>query len=135
MFFKEEKTDFVRNASKAMEVIDMHEMAIAQGILDIVFKTAAEHDAKKVTGIRLLIGEMTRVEPESLKFGFAALSMGSIAEGATVEIVNVPLVGQCNSCKQQFSIEKYCFLCSSCNSTNITVISGRELAVDYLEVD
>lgn len=113
----------------------MHEMAIAQGILDIVLKTAAEHAAQKVTGIRLLIGQMTQVEPDSLKFGFEALSMGSIAQGATVEITNVPLVGQCNNCRQQFSIEKYCFLCSSCNSANITVISGRELAVDYLEVE
>ncbi len=47
----------------------MHEMAIAQGILEIVLKTAAENEAKKVLGIKLLIGEMTRVEPESLKSG------------------------------------------------------------------
>jgi hydrogenase nickel incorporation protein HypA/HybF len=113
----------------------MHEMAIAQGILDIVLKTAAEHNATQVKGIRLLIGQMTQVEPESLKFGFAALAMGSIAEGASVDITSVPLVGQCNSCGQKSSIEKYCFLCSNCNSTNIAVISGRELAVDYLEVE
>lgn len=113
----------------------MHEMAIAQGILDIVLKTAEENDATKVSSIKLLIGELTQVEPESLKFGFAALSMGSIAQGATVEITNVPLVGKCNSCGEQNSIKNYCFLCSNCNSTNITVISGRELAVDYLEVE
>lgn len=118
-----------------MGVTEMHEMAIAQGILDIVLKTAAENEATKVMGIKLLIGEMTQVEPESLKFGFAALSMGSIAQGATVEITSIPLVGECNSCGQQFPIKKYCFLCSSCNSTNVTVISGRELAVDYLEVE
>ena len=118
-----------------MGVTQVHEMAIAQGILDIVLKTAAENEATKVMGIKLLIGEMTGVEPESLKFGFAALSMGSIAEGATVEITSIPLIGQCNGCGQKFSIEKYCFLCSSCNSTNVTVLSGRELAVDYLEVE
>ena len=113
----------------------MHEMAIAQGILDIVLKTAAEHSATKVTSIKLLIGQMTRVEPESLTFGFAALAMGSIAEGAIIEITSVPLIGQCNHCGQQFAIEKYCFLCSNCNSTDVTVVSGRELAVDYLEVE
>jgi len=113
----------------------MHEMAIAQGILDIVLKTAVEHNATKVTGIKLLIGEMTRVQPESLTFGFAALSMGSIAEGATIEIKSIPLIGQCNHCNQQFTVERYCFLCPECNSASVSVISGRELAVDYLEVE
>lgn len=118
-----------------MGVTEVHEMAIAQGILDIVLKTAAENEATKVMSIKLLIGEMTQVEPESLKFGFEAVSMGSIAQGAAIEITSIPLVGECNSCGKQFPIKKYCFLCSSCNSTNITVISGRELAVDYLEVE
>ena len=113
----------------------MHEMAIAQGILDIVLKTAAEHNGKKVTGVTLRIGQMTQIEPESLKFGFAALSIGSIADGAEITINSMPLVGQCDSCKQQFSIEKYCFLCPYCNSASVTLISGRELAVEYLEVE
>lgn len=113
----------------------MHEMAIAQGILDIVLKTAAEHNAKKVTSIKLLIGQMTQIEPESLSFGFEALSMGSIAEGAALTITTVPLVGQCNNCQQQFPVEKYCFLCPHCDSASVVVVSGRELAVDYLEVE
>jgi len=111
----------------------MHEMAIAQGILNIVLNTAIENQVGKVTNIKLLIGQMTQIEPESLKFGFAALSMGSIAEGASVEITIVPLVGQCNSCRQKFAVERYCFLCPNCNSANVTVLSGRELAVEYLE--
>lgn len=113
----------------------MHEMAIAQGILDIVLKTAAENNAKKVTGIKLLVGQMTQIEPESLTFGFEALAIGSIAEGANVDITIVPLVGQCNSCEQQFPVERYCFVCPNCNSASVALVSGRELAVDYVEVD
>lgn len=113
----------------------MHEMSIAQGILDIVLKTAAEHNAVKVSYIKLLIGQMTQVEPESLKFGFAALSAGSIADGANVDITIIPLVGECNSCRKQFTVEKFSFLCPLCNSAAISVVSGRELAVDYLEVE
>lgn len=113
----------------------MHEMSIAQGILDIVLKTAAEHNAVRVSCIKLLIGQMTQVEPESLKFGFAALSAGSIADGANVDITIVPLVGECNSCGQQFTVEQFSFLCPHCNSASVVVVSGRELAVDYLEVE
>ncbi len=113
----------------------MHEMAIAQGILDIVLRTAAQNNAMKVMGVKLLIGQMTQIEPESLTFGFEAVAMGSIAEGAVVDITIVPLVGECDNCKEQFPIERYCFFCPSCDSTKVTVISGRELAVEYLEVE
>ena len=113
----------------------MHEMSIAQGILDIVLKTAAEHSAVKVTCIKLLIGKMTQVEPESLNFGFEVLSAGTVAEGANVEITIVPLVGECNSCGQRFTVENYSFFCPFCNSASVLVISGRELAVDYVEVE
>jgi hydrogenase nickel incorporation protein HypA/HybF len=113
----------------------MHEMSIAQGILDIVLETAAKHSAVKVTCIKLLIGQMTQVEPESLTFGFEVLSAGTIAGGAKVEITIVPLVGECSSCGQQFTVEKYRFFCPFCNSASVVVVSGRELAVDYLEVE
>ena len=42
----------------------MHEMAIAQGILDIVLRTAAQNNAMKVMGVKLLIGQMTQIEPD-----------------------------------------------------------------------
>lgn len=113
----------------------MHEMAIAQGIMDVVLKTAAENEATKVTVIKLLIGQMTQIEPECLTFGFAALAMGSIAEGAQLEIKIMPLVGLCNSCKKEFPVEGYCFVCPNCNSVSVTLLSGRELAVEYLEVE
>ena len=113
----------------------MHEMALAQGILEIVLKTAVEQRASKVTSIKLLIGQMIQVEPECLTFGFEALAMGTVAEGAQVTIEITPLIGQCNSCGEQFAVEKYCFICPRCNSTSVVVVSGRELAVDYLEVE
>jgi len=113
----------------------MHEMAIAQGILDIVFKTATEHKATKVTYVKLLIGQMIQVEPECLTFGFTALAMGSVAEGAKIDISIVPLVGKCNDCNREFAVQDYCFVCSYCNSTQVSLLSGRELAVDYLEVE
>ncbi|SFL42758.1 hydrogenase maturation nickel metallochaperone HypA [Pelosinus propionicus] len=113
----------------------MHEMSIAQGILDIVLKTAAEHNAVRISYIKLLIGQMTQIEPESLTFGFAALAANTIADGAKVDITIVPLVGECNGCGQQFTVERYSFLCPLCQSANVLVVSGRELAVDYLEVE
>ncbi|MBU2702370.1 hydrogenase nickel incorporation protein HypA/HybF [Sporomusaceae bacterium BoRhaA] len=113
----------------------MHEMAIAQGILDITLDNAAQSDAKKVITIKLLVGQMTEVEPEAMRFCFSALAEGTIAAKAELKIKIVPLVVYCQDCGRKFVIERYRFLCSACGSANVKIISGRELQVEYLEVD
>ncbi|EGO64047.1 hydrogenase maturation nickel metallochaperone HypA [Acetonema longum] len=113
----------------------MHEMAIAQGVLDITLDNAAGHQAKKVTKINLLIGQMTGVEPEALRFCFSTVAQGTIAAEAELAITGVPLVAECQDCGRKFDVEGYRFLCSACGSAKVAVISGRELRVDYLEVD
>jgi hydrogenase nickel incorporation protein HypA/HybF len=113
----------------------MHEMDIAQSILDITLDNAAQHSAKQVTKIQLLIGKMTGVEPDALHFCFDVLAAGSIAAQATLEIVLVPLVVSCRDCGNQFTVERYRFHCEACGSAQLDILSGRELRVEHLEVD
>ncbi|MDF2571172.1 MAG: hybF [Sporomusa sp.] len=113
----------------------MHELAIAQGILDIALNTAVSHGAGKVTGIKVLTGEMTGVVPEALQFGFAALAEGTIAAGACLTICSMPLIGCCRDCGCERQVDKYRFVCSTCESYAIEIISGRELKVESVEVE
>lgn len=113
----------------------MHEMALAQGILEVALNTAAQHNANRIGRIKLLVGKMTHVEPESLKFCFSALASGSIAEGAEIEITITPLIGHCRDCGNEFSVSGYYFICPKCQSALVEIISGRELAVEHLEVE
>lgn len=113
----------------------MHELSIAQGIVDIVTQTAEQNGAKKVTKVSLLVGQMTGVETESLSFCFEAVTKDTIAEGAQLEIKKIPLVAYCKECKKEFTIEKYRFFCPLCDSAQIELLSGRELKVEHLEVE
>lgn len=113
----------------------MHEMALAQGILNIALRAAAENGAVKVGRIKVLIGQMTHVEPEALKFGFEALAVETIAAGAELALTAVPLVGRCDDCGQEFTIEGYRFFCPHCQSGGVKIVSGRELRVEYVEVE
>ncbi|MDR3591131.1 MAG: hydrogenase maturation nickel metallochaperone HypA [Negativicutes bacterium] len=113
----------------------MHEMAIAQGILDIALDNAARHGAKTISRIKLLVGEMTEVEPDSLRFCFGALAQGTAAAGAELEIEAVPLVGRCRDCGAEFVIKRFRFLCPACSSAGVEILSGRELKVEHLEVE
>ena len=113
----------------------MHEMALAEGILDIALDYAKQNDAKKINEIGLLIGEMSGVEIESLTFSFAMLGKGTIAEGAELKIKHVPLMGKCSKCGKEFHVEHYDFWCPECKNGVLKTISGREMQVEYLEVD
>ena len=107
----------------------MHEMAIAEGILDIALDYAKANNAHKINEIGLLI------EVDSLEFSFNMLVQGTIAEGAKLSIKDVPLIGKCSKCGREFHIEHYDFWCPECENGVLTTISGREMQVEYLEVD
>ena len=68
----------------------MHEMALAESILNIVEETARRQGATRVTEVRLEIGELANVEIEALQFGLEAALPGSLAEGAHVECLIIP---------------------------------------------
>ncbi|WP_371365245.1 Hydrogenase maturation factor HybF [Sporomusa rhizae] len=113
----------------------MHELAIAQGILDIALNTAASHAASKVIGVKVLAGELTGIVPEALEFGFTALAEGSPAAGACLTIQIVPLVVFCRNCGEQNRVDKYQFICKSCGSYAVDIVTGRELTVESVEVE
>ncbi|HIX83671.1 MAG TPA: hydrogenase maturation nickel metallochaperone HypA [Candidatus Megamonas gallistercoris] len=113
----------------------MHEMALAEGILDIVLSYADKNEAQKVTEISILVGEMTGVVPESLDFCFTSLSAGTKAEGAKLVLKHVPLIAKCLDCGEQTKIEKYNFTCPKCKSLRMEIVSGRELRVESLEAE
>ena len=76
----------------------MHEMAIAQGILDIALTANQQEGGGRITKIKLNIGEMTGVEPDALLFCFGALAAGTAASEADLDIEVIPLTGRCESC-------------------------------------
>ena len=103
--------------------------------MDIVLGYADKNEAKKVTEISILVGEMTGVVPESLEFCFDSLSKGTKAQGAKLVLKHIPLVARCLDCGNETKIERYNFTCPNCKSLRMEIISGRELRVESLEAE
>jgi len=112
----------------------MHEMSLAQSIFEIILKEMEQCDSNVLKSVRLRIGKMSAVMPESLSFCFELITEGTDFEGAELLMDIIPLAGLCNECKMEFEIEDYAFECPSCGSTRIEVISGRELDIVEIEV-
>lgn len=111
----------------------MHELGIAQNILQIVRQSVPEKDAADVRSIRIRVGLLSGVVPDSLDFCFRAIVNDTDMQRASLEIEQVPIVSECKDCRNRFQMSDFDFSCPACKSSNLELISGREL--DILEIE
>ncbi len=114
---------------------NMHELGITENILSIVSEHAEEKGASKIIKIHLRIGEMTQIVDDCINFYFEQLSEGTIAEGAELIFEHVPITVRCSACGMEKEASDYDFICPSCKTVCIEFLSGRELAVDNIEIE
>lgn len=113
----------------------MHEMSIAQGLIEIIEEEMEKHGAKTLRSVHLRIGQLSAVVPEALSFCFEVITEGTALQGARLYMEIVPLKGYCPGCEAEFEIVDYAFVCPSCGSTRIETTAGRDLSIVELEVD
>jgi hydrogenase nickel incorporation protein HypA/HybF len=115
----------------------MHELPITENILDIVCRHAESSHVRQVVSITLEIGELSDLEDEWMQHYFDYLSKGTIAQGAKLRIIKIPITLTCNSCGNNFDIEKSMIgrsICPSCQAEgNFSIISGRQYHIKEME--
>jgi len=82
----------------------MHELAIAQDMLDIVVTEARE---RSVSTINLVVGELSSVAEEPIRFCFEVVSKGTLAEGARLALTKVRALLRCKNCSCEFGLESH----------------------------
>jgi hydrogenase nickel incorporation protein HypA/HybF len=113
----------------------MHEMSIAEGVLQLIEDASRQQGFSQVRTIWVEVGQLSGVEPEALAFCFDAVTRGTLAEGARLEIVHVPGTGQCFECGRETPLEAVYDACRHCGNVPVSVTGGTEMRVKELEVD
>jgi len=113
----------------------MHELAIAQNILEIVQQSVPEEHAASVRSVRIRVGRLSGVVPDSLEFCFGVIVRETQMPQACLVIESVPTTSKCNDCSHCFSVEDFAFTCPACRSANLELVSGKELEVVDIEVE
>ena len=108
----------------------MHELAIAESVVETV--TQRLPDAK-VTCVRLEVGALSGVVPDSIRFCFALATEGTGLAGARLEIPEPPARCRCRACGAQFQPESPVVLCP-CGSPDVAVLSGEQLKIVSVQV-
>lgn len=112
----------------------MHEMSLCEGILGVIEEAARTQTFRKVRRVRLEVGRFAGVEPEALRFGFAVVMEGSLADGATLEIIDLPGRAVCLGCARTVTIEDRFDPCPECGDLRLAPSGGDELRIKDLEV-
>ena len=113
----------------------MHEMSLAESVLQIIEDAAREQNFQRVRTVTLEIGKLAAVEPDAMRFCFDAVTSGSIAEGARLEIIETPGEGHCAACGKTVAMQEQYGLCPECGSACLQVVAGNEMRVKDLEVE
>ncbi len=113
----------------------MHEMSLCEGVLQIIENESQRMAFSSVRGVTLEIGLLSQVEPEAMRFCFDVVCNGSIAEGATLNIIQNPGQAWCMQCADSKTISQRGTACPDCGSYQLQVTGGDEMRVKSLEVD
>jgi hydrogenase nickel incorporation protein HypA/HybF len=112
----------------------MHELSLAQNIVDIVQQHVPADQAKSVATIKLRIGQMSGVVADSLDFCFSAITSATPLSSARLRIEHIPFTLRCSTCNNSFTSEFGTVLCPTCGSENTEVIGGTEMQIVEIEL-
>ncbi len=113
----------------------MHELALTQGIIDIVCSEQKKQGFNDVREIRLKVGEYSGIVPDYIKDFFPTVSKGTCAERASLVISFIPAEIRCLDCGFEGKPGNRKAFCPQCGGTAFTMIKGREFYVENILVE
>jgi len=118
----------------------MHELSLVTSIVETVVETLAalpdSSGSARVLEVRLRVGALASVIPESLEFCWGIVSEGTPLEGSRLVVNLLPVVVHCESCGQDAELQGVqSFRCPRCGEPCSDMRQGRELEIESIEID
>jgi len=113
----------------------MHEMSLCEGVLQVLEESARTQGFRRVKTVWLEIGALSGVEVEAMRFSFEVVVKGSLAEGAQLEIIELPGRAWCMPCSETVLVQQRFDACPTCGSYQLQVTGGDEMRIKELEVE
>lgn len=113
----------------------MHELSLAESILQLIEEAALEQKFTQVKTVWLEVGQLACVEKESLRFYFDVVTQDSIAWQARLKIIEIAGEAFCNQCHKTVLIASYYEACPHCGSYALQITQGDGMQIKELEVE
>jgi hydrogenase nickel incorporation protein HypA/HybF len=111
-------------------------MSIVQALIEQVeaeVEQAAQHG--RVSRLDLVIGRLSGVHVDSIRFAFELLAPGTIAGTAELHIVEPRATLTCLECQAQCEMDDLQVQCPMCGSGQITIQGGNEVLLQSIELE
>lgn len=120
----------------------MHELSMAQGIINAVLETAEENNATEVNEITIEVGRLAMINPEQLEFILGVLVDNTILEDAKINFEEIPAEINCFDCQFHGDAilddsDHYAPLvkCPKCDSLSVEVLNGKDIIVKNMVIE
>ena len=109
----------------------MHEFGIMETLLR---DAAAAAQGEPVRRLKVRVGPLSGVVVDALRFAFEALSPGTLAEGARLEVAETRPEFRCPDCGILYETPVGEYRCPECGSAAGELVAGNEMELESIEV-
>lgn len=120
----------------------MHELSMAQGIINAVLETAESNNATEVNEVTIEIGRLAMINPEQLQFMLSVLVENTIMQDAKINIEDIPAEIECANCDFKGvaildDSDHYAPLvkCPECDSLKVEILNGKDIVVKNIVIE
>ena len=114
----------------------MHELSVAQSLVELASEAARDAGASAVREVRLRVGALSCVDPGALEFCFELASRDSPLAGARLTYCRLPVRVYCSDCRREVELPGIqSFRCPECGRPSSDIRQGRELEIEALEIE
>lgn len=110
----------------------MHELSLCRAIVGIVDRARQD---RAVAAVHVQVGQLRQVVPQTLADCWRLVTDGTELAGARLVVDHVPIVLQCQDCRQHTTVGELLRLsCAACGSSRVRLVSGEEMLVTTLDL-
>ncbi|MEN8117702.1 MAG: hydrogenase maturation nickel metallochaperone HypA [Bacteroidota bacterium] len=110
----------------------MHELSIAQSIVELAENVALGEKADSINSIDIEIGALSGVVIDALEFAMEVTIKNTKLENAKINFLKKKGIASCKNCGFHFETINLLALCPKCNQANFKIIDGKQLRVKSL---
>jgi hydrogenase nickel incorporation protein HypA/HybF len=113
----------------------MHELSLAQSIIEIVEKSVPEDFNQRIVSVHLDIGQLSGIEIDALTFAFSIIRKDTLLGNADLIITRIHGLARCRECGHEFELNEYGNPCPLCQSYSLQILQGKEMKVLHISVE
>jgi hydrogenase nickel incorporation protein HypA/HybF len=114
----------------------MHDLKFCQEILNALNrKQASLANGETIRTVKVRLSPLCHVTPKALAETFGVMAKDTPFAKVQLVVETLRLGMKCESCNNEFTVEKPTFACPACNEPSINLVHQKEFTVDSIEIE